>query len=100
MNVIEGDSYSILHAQPVDQLICTVAGEVTFHLLSGYQRAVVAGGRKFRSGEPNPPMSSPMDIREGVKTTRVHQFTTAPGDCVFIPSYWWYQIETPGPQNG
>lgn len=90
MNILEGDTLSILHAVANDQLICTVSGSVTYHLMNGYQRAVVSGGKPFRSGEANPPMSSPVDISEGFGRNRVHEMKTEKGDCVFIPSYWWY----------
>jgi hypothetical protein len=60
------------------------------HLVTGWQRYVLYAGMQFKSGEPNPPNISPLDITKGHENTRVHEISITKGDCVFIPSYWWY----------
>lgn len=47
-------------------------------------------GAPYPTGEGNPAHISPLDITKGHNQTRVHEMKLNKGDCVFIPSYWWY----------
>lgn len=65
------------------------------YLVTGWQRFTLYAGMPFPNGEPNPPHISPLDLTSGSLKTRVHKVTLEAGDCVFVPSYWWYQVAVP-----
>ena len=70
-----------------------MAGDVIVHLVTGWQRFNVYAGMPFpQSGEPVPPNFSHLDITttHGLDGTRVHVMSLSEGDCVFVPSFWWY----------
>lgn len=101
MSVLEQGSISMLQADDFEQLVCAVSGEINIHLVTGWQRYQLYAGEPFpKSGEPMPPNYSHLDITEGLEGTRVHMMTLSKGDCVFVPSFWWYQVEVPKTEKG
>ncbi len=65
------------------------------YLVTGWQRYTLYAGMPFSNGEPNPSHISPLDLSSGNLKTRVHKVILEAGDCVFVPSYWWYQVAIP-----
>lgn len=57
---------------------------MTIYLASGWQRL------HLYQGAP-----SPFDLNDGsFHDTRVHSVQMHPGDCVYIPAYWFQQLQT------
>ena len=79
--------------------MCVVSGQMTVHLLTAWQRYVLLAGGSFLTGEVNPVHMSPVDLYEGVRESRTHAMVVDAGDCIFIPAYWWHQIETSDEMN-
>jgi len=52
-------------------------------------------GEEIARDEQLPPNVSPVDLTQGLASTRVHVVSLSAGDCVYVPSHWWYQIEVP-----
>ena len=49
-------------------------------------------GQEFPEGGYLPPNYSPTDLfNENFRDAKVHLITLQPGDCLYIPSYWWSQ---------
>ena len=50
----------------------------------------------MRDSEPGLPNVSPLDLTKAqLRESKIHEMTLAGGDCIYIPSYWWYQLEVP-----
>ena len=90
MSVLEQGTISLLQADGNEQVICAVAGELTVHMITGWQRYEVYAGEPFKNGEPMSSNQSRLDITEGLGGARTHEMTLAKGDCVYIPAFWWY----------
>ena len=61
-----------------------VKGSQTWYVASGWQRSHIYQGAQ-----------SPFDLSDQrFTTTRVHELKLKPGDCIYVPAYWFYQIKT------
>lgn len=80
-------------------LACVVVGQETFKIVPpAYKQHIYSG--VFEKYEPD---VSPVNFfKENLQhfplTTAAKMYTVElnPGDCLYIPSYWWYQSESTG----
>ena len=73
-----------------------MSGETTIYMVTAWERRSLLTGKPFITGEVLPPWFSPIELtNEDFKDAKVHIITLLKGDCMYIPAYWWYQIEGP-----
>lgn len=73
-------------------LVCTVSGSIEFAVTSPWEYTRMRVGKEFAEGGYLPNNFSPLDLfHEENLTVKVHLVTLGPGDCLFVPSHWWYQ---------
>ena len=52
-------------------------------------------GFKLATGETMPKTISPFNLsHETFKDSKVHVISLKPGDCLYVPPYWWTQIQS------
>lgn len=69
------------------------------HIVTAWQRWLMYPGDKFSTGERSYKTHSPININEGLEGTRTHSMELMAGDCIYIPAYWWYQLEISDDSN-
>ena len=85
---------SIAHTNPRDRMFCVTQGFFNITLIPAWERLLVDAGTS------TPTDVSPIDFNKPNKREH-HNFEYAtkyyidiePGDCLYIPAYWWQQIE-------
>ena len=100
-----------------DLLHCIVAGHgERITLVSPYQRLALQAGYPGEFDNPDtkekedvhiPPQYTFKDLSESKVPDDINELNffkplhqdIAPGDCVHIPAYWWYQIRTKTPRS-
>jgi hypothetical protein len=95
LSVLPHNAQSATQTLPNDQLICAVSGSTSVHMVTGWQRYLMYAGEAFPNGDDCPNNASPIDLSQGISHTRVHSVALDKGDCVYVPPFWWYQVETP-----
>jgi hypothetical protein len=91
MNIYSKGSKSVTQQINRDVLVCVVSGLTQISLVSPWETGLMGSGKSFPDGGYLPKQFSPADLfDETLKDVTVHQVTLNPGDCIYIPSYWWY----------
>lgn len=68
-----------------------VSGTQLVSLVSAWETSLMKTGTDFTEGGFLPKHFSPLDLfSETYQGVRVHEVTLTPGDCLYVPTYWWY----------
>jgi len=55
------------------------------------RKTMLSKSNKFMNGEELPDRYSPINLSDtAFKAAKVHILTLSPGDCIYVPAYWWY----------
>ena len=77
-----------------DQLTCAVSGSIEIATSSAFEYAAMKTGKVFPQGGYLPNNFSPVDLFEDdpeqTKIAKTHIVNLTPGDCIYIPSHWWF----------
>jgi hypothetical protein len=80
-----------------EALICTITGDLKLTIVPPWERLLVYVG----SEQGLPSNYSPVDFfnpdynaHENFRTATAFDIVLKDGDCLYLPSYWWYQQET------
>jgi hypothetical protein len=106
MNMMSQGSMTQTRTSNKDLLHCVASGfGEKVSLVSPFQRHGMEAGHPFimdsdKSGQDEvhiPNNFSFKDIalmrnKENITSLKVMDLTLKPGDCVYVPAYWWYQI--------
>lgn len=95
MDIYEKDSATVAMTDTREQLKCVVSGQINIFMATGWQRFQVKAGLPFMEGDATKKNQSPLDLKNGLQDSRVHEMILDKGDCVFIPAYWWTQVVLP-----
>jgi len=82
-----------------EQVVCVVVGQETFKIVGpAYKQHIYSG--VFEKYDPD---ISPVDFfRDNlehfplVKAAKMYTVVLNPGDCLYIPSFWWSQSQSTG----
>lgn len=86
---------TLAHYHPNDVMICTVVGRLEVIIAPSWDRLFVYAGK---DGAPenyspvdfkSPDMRNYPDFRFATK----YKMKLNPGDCLYLPAYWWQQVE-------
>ena len=84
-------SKSVTQQIDKDVLTCVVVGIQHVSLVSPWETGLMGSGKAFPECGYLTKQFSPADLfDETFKDVTVHQVTLNPGDCLYVPSYWWY----------
>lgn len=79
-------------------MVCTTVGQIEFTVVPAWERLFMYNGR-FGIPEnyspvdfKNPDMRMFQDFQHATK----YNVKLSAGDCIYLPPYWWYQMETAG----
>eukprot|EP00355_Strombidium_rassoulzadegani_P000133 CAMPEP_0168608272 /NCGR_PEP_ID=MMETSP0449_2-20121227/534_1 /TAXON_ID=1082188 /ORGANISM="Strombidium rassoulzadegani, Strain ras09" /LENGTH=201 /DNA_ID=CAMNT_0008648237 /DNA_START=315 /DNA_END=916 /DNA_ORIENTATION=+ len=88
---------SLPHQDDAENIMCVVRGFKTFYIVSPFQSHFVYSGQK----ENYPNNYSPVDFLEPdlekfplFKQARVFEVKIEAGDCLFLPTFWWHQVNS------
>jgi|ERR1712086_41980 len=88
---------SLPHQDDAENIMCVITGYKDFHVVSPFQSNFVYSGLK----EGYPPNYSPCDFYVTdykqcplLKQARILTQRIEAGDCLFIPSHWWHQVNS------
>ena len=91
MEIYAKGSKSVTTMPSKDLLTCTVSGTMDFAVVSAWEHKQMRVNLEFPEGGYLPSHFSPNDLfSESFRDAKVHLITLQPGDCLYIPSYWWY----------
>ena len=109
-NILSQDFQNLATFNSEDQLHCVVSGiGETISLVSPYQRLGVKAGQPVTIKNPETKKDEELNIPnhytfielvnqrvdpDHVKFLKVNNVELQPGDCVYIPMQWWFQIST------
>jgi len=92
MDLYAKSSKSVTRMPSRDQLACTVSGTQQIAVVSAWEHKSMRINQEFPEGGYLPSQFSPVDLfSDAFRDAKVHIVALQPGDCMYIPSHWWYQ---------
>jgi len=89
------ETISLAHTDAMENFMCVAQGTKVFYIVSSMQRNFLYAGMNM------PPNYSPVDFKTPdlqkypmFRKAKVDRVPLEAGDCIFLPAYYWHQVES------
>lgn len=84
------------HTDSMENMMCVYAGYKIFYMVSQVDRKYIYAGYNGLPDNYSPLEFFDPDYEKypDFKYARVHSAKIEPGDCLFVPAYYWHQVES------